>query len=198
MNVKKVIIEGTVPFCFMQDMGEDDLALLTILMQPTQDLKIRYSPSQVEYVPSEHGGKTAIYAFKISGVWSGRWEVLHQLVDVLNRHGATFSNAKAKDIEDTPSEWVDLQPEEVARMKTVYKYAVGSQQMPKGAEVLCVQMQGDQPQIWALVDPEETELESRHFIVFGTGHPIQGDYTYIGTYQVLGGAFIGHVFEALT
>lgn len=41
--------------------------------------------------------------------------------------------------------------------------------MPTGAEILVVQMQQDEPQMWALVDPDAS-LTERHFRIVGTGH----------------------------
>lgn len=84
----------------------------------------------------------------------------------------------------------------------IFKYPLETEgqqfiSLPKGAEVLTVQVQNSKPCIWALVNPELiTEL--REFRVFGTGHPIdcsRAELKYIGTYQLLEGRFIGHLFE---
>lgn len=92
--------------------------------------------------------------------------------------------------------------------------------MPEGAEILCVQTQSlgrslatqDEAQVflWALVDPT-AEKKPRHIFIHGTGMDIEeaeavasmvkglpvsgGATTYIGTFQLLGGNFVGHVFE---
>lgn len=69
--------------------------------------------------------------------------------------------------------------------------------VPKGAEILCVQVQDGAPCIWALVDDKEEE-ESMYIMTFGTGHPIRKDITlknHLGTYQLHGGNLIWHVFE---
>jgi hypothetical protein len=82
---------------------------------------------------------------------------------------------------------------------TVWKYAlevndINMIRMPMHSRILCVQAQHDSPGIWALVDPENP-LETRTFLVFGTGRRI--DYIdpshYIGTFQL--GALVFHVFE---
>jgi hypothetical protein len=85
--------------------------------------------------------------------------------------------------------------------KTIWKYDLepdGSViEMPQGAKPLSVQMQGDGPCLWALVDPEAAK-ESRRFHVAGTGHPLPdnlGDH--LGTFQMNGGALVFHVFELL-
>ena len=74
--------------------------------------------------------------------------------------------------------------------------------MPQGSEILTVQtdQKDNSPCIWALVDPEK-ELETRHFELFGTGHPVPYDMgverKYIGTYQYQKGEFVGHIFERI-
>jgi hypothetical protein len=84
-------------------------------------------------------------------------------------------------------------------MKTIYKYAAPIDDdltimMPAAAEVLCVQLQGAGPQIWALVDPSAPH-ELRRFHWRGTGHPADGLGRYVGTVQGAGGALIFHLFE---
>lgn len=68
--------------------------------------------------------------------------------------------------------------------------------MPKGANIFTVQTQNEIPCLWALVDPD-ADKEERIIEIFGTGHPINDeiDRIYIGTYQLMKGSFIGHVFE---
>lgn len=92
---------------------------------------------------------------------------------------------------------------------TIYKYPFDVTDdieipMPIGAEVLAVQVQvtprGEMPCIWARVDPSD-ETEVRHFRLVGTGHEVPefGDATlnYVGTFQMIGGAFVGHLFEVV-
>jgi len=68
--------------------------------------------------------------------------------------------------------------------------------MPKGAEVLCVQMQDGIPCMWAMVDTSTMERERRLFRILGTGHPADNDVgKYVGTYQMMGGSLVFHVFE---
>ena len=70
--------------------------------------------------------------------------------------------------------------------------------MPKGAEILCVQMQNNIPCIWAKVETEN-DNELRFIEVFGTGHRIDGntERKYIGTFQNPVGNIVFHVFELL-
>ena len=68
-------------------------------------------------------------------------------------------------------------------------------QMPAGAQVLAVQMQGDAPQLWAIVNESESVEEPRAFAIYGTGHPLPDDPgKYIATFQLSGIPFVGHVF----
>jgi len=88
-------------------------------------------------------------------------------------------------------------------MKTIWKFPIPGpmrfeQNMPAGAEILSVQMQGDAPQMWALVDPHAA-LELRVFQSFGTGHDVPPTAVkHLGTLQFDGGALIFHVFEMET
>ena len=67
-------------------------------------------------------------------------------------------------------------------------------QMPVGAKVLTVDMQGANPAMWVLCDPT-AKLETRRFRVAGTGHNIDYPVSYIGTFQMRGGALVFHLFE---
>lgn len=85
----------------------------------------------------------------------------------------------------------------------IYKYQLGLQveqeiEMPFGASILCVQTQKEIPYIWALVNENEKDSEYVCFHIIGTGNLITillGRY--VGTFQLSGGSFIGHVFEGV-
>lgn len=83
---------------------------------------------------------------------------------------------------------------------TIWKWTLqvaGTQQvlMPRAAKLLSVQMQGEMPQLWALIDPAEPR-ESRTIRIIGTGYPIDGDPgDYVGTFQMSNGALVFHVFS---
>lgn len=89
-------------------------------------------------------------------------------------------------------------------MLTTWKFPVQVEdefeiELPTGARILAVQSQGDPmlavPFVWALVDPSAPK-EKRLFRVAGTGHPIEEtNLTYIGTFQMRGGALVFHLFE---
>lgn len=68
--------------------------------------------------------------------------------------------------------------------------------MPEGAEILTIMVQNNQPCIWARVNTT-ADPEVRTFHVVGTGHEISDRYElrYVGSFQLVGGAFVGHVFE---
>lgn len=86
--------------------------------------------------------------------------------------------------------------------KQIWKFIVTPDgapiKMPKGAEILTVQSQGEQACVWALVDPNN-EMEERYFEVYGTGHNIHYDMginrKYINTFQLKGGSLVFHLFE---
>lgn len=87
-------------------------------------------------------------------------------------------------------------------MQTIWKYPfqntfIQTIDMPIGAEVLCIDRQHGNMCIWVKLIPHDKPVP-RTFITYGTGHemmPIKQKY--IGTFQVQGGTFIFHVFEAL-
>jgi hypothetical protein len=87
-------------------------------------------------------------------------------------------------------------------MKTIWKFPllvsdVNVLEMPKDATILSVQAQDDEPMLWALIEPEGPKT-SRVVLTFGTGHRVDDSpLRFIGTYQLRGGAFVGHVFEPL-
>lgn len=67
--------------------------------------------------------------------------------------------------------------------------------MPVGAQILSIQVQRDEPQLWALVDPEK-EKETRTLQIYGTGRDMP-DFPgkYLGSFQIAGETLIFHVFE---
>lgn len=85
----------------------------------------------------------------------------------------------------------------------IYKYNIPvvdffELELPIGAKILCVQTQNEMPCIWAMVDPSAAK-HPRRFSVIGTGHEIEFTTTlYIGTFQMMNGSFVGHLFELLT
>lgn len=88
-------------------------------------------------------------------------------------------------------------------MKTIWKYQAPIRgnldvHMPLGADILCVQTQYGEPNIWALVDPGAVSVK-RKFVWHGTGHSIDGSsLKYIGTVQLNNGNLVFHLFEDLT
>lgn len=82
---------------------------------------------------------------------------------------------------------------------TIYKYplTVTDEQelnIQADARILCCQMQGGHPCLWALVDPSARMTKRKIFIV-GTGNKVPERTIYIGTVQMLSGALVWHVFE---
>ena len=88
-------------------------------------------------------------------------------------------------------------------MLSIFKYPVLIQdhftlELPKDAKILTVQTQRGIPQLWAMVD-SEIGKEKRYFRLAGTGHPLGDDYlriiNYIGTFQMVNGTLVFHLFE---
>lgn len=86
-------------------------------------------------------------------------------------------------------------------MKTIHKYGLdicNDQliEMPCGGKILDVQVQYNDLQLWALVNPS-LPLQKRQIRIHGTGHDVSNDehLDYISTFQVHGGNLVFHVFE---
>lgn len=86
--------------------------------------------------------------------------------------------------------------------QVIFKYPLATVEeqvieMPKGAEILSLQVQNNLPTLWAMVDTE-APLEGRVFISVLTGGalkvPREG-LSFLGTAQMNNGAFVVHVFE---
>lgn len=86
-------------------------------------------------------------------------------------------------------------------MNVVWKYTLIvddnlNVELPLGAKVLSVQEQFGEPQMWVLVNQEQSTYETRKFRLAGTGHPIkENNISFIGTFQLYNGGFVGHLFE---
>ena len=87
--------------------------------------------------------------------------------------------------------------------KVIWKYKLRAVEkqclaIPKGAEILSVQLQGNNACLWALVNPEE-EKEIKTIGIFKTGNPIATDRQckFIDTIQLYNGELVFHVFELI-
>lgn len=87
-------------------------------------------------------------------------------------------------------------------MYSIWKYPLNTSgatelQMPAGAKVLSMQLQGGTPTLWALVDPTAPEV-ARSFHIVGTDWEFEfNPGNYVGTFQMAGGTFVFHVFEVV-
>lgn len=75
-------------------------------------------------------------------------------------------------------------------------------EMPQGAQIIRVGVQGRNTLIWAIVNPNEKETVQRRFKVVPTGLPFEhkASDTYLGTLDIndsLFGVLVLHVFEVL-
>ncbi len=84
-------------------------------------------------------------------------------------------------------------------MLTIYKYevpSIGNVMLPRNAEFLSVQAQGETLQSWWLVDTSE-QTEPVTLYVYGTGHKVSRNrMDYLGTCQLHGGSLVLHVFRS--
>lgn len=82
-------------------------------------------------------------------------------------------------------------------MMEVWKYHLSEDntiEMPRGAKILCLQMQNGKPTIWAMVNPKMPR-QKRRFMFVDTGETFDAHgLTYIGTVQDDVG-YVSHVFE---
>jgi hypothetical protein len=87
-------------------------------------------------------------------------------------------------------------------VKTIWKVElpIGGHEivpLPKGSKILTVQTQYEKLWFWALVDNEVKDYYEYHrFEIRGTGHDCTGLNVeeYFTSFQLKGGAFVGHVF----
>lgn len=69
-------------------------------------------------------------------------------------------------------------------------------QLPLGYCILTVQKQNSLPNIWALVDKEQKHLVDVKVVIYATGDEFPDDkgLNYQGTFQMLDGMIVYHVF----
>lgn len=86
-------------------------------------------------------------------------------------------------------------------MKQVWKYELSPDcvhEVPAGGKVLSAAQQGDDINLWILVNPEANK-ETRRFRVFPTGIDIEespeSELRFIQTVMLNGGNLVFHVFE---
>ena len=88
-------------------------------------------------------------------------------------------------------------------MLKVYKYQLNALELQelfvvKNAQILSVANQHERLCLWALLDGEETQFESRKILVVGTGHALpHGEFRFIGTVLFEGDSLVFHVFEKI-
>lgn len=66
---------------------------------------------------------------------------------------------------------------------------------PAGGEILTAQLQGDELQLWVMVNENSMYKTTRKIAIYGTGNPVPEPYgKYISTFQLHDGALVFHVF----
>ena len=85
-------------------------------------------------------------------------------------------------------------------MKRIFKWTLKVDdfqtiEVPNDTQFLTVQIQGAEPQVWGLCSPDAPK-KSVTIRIAGTGHPIDPNPgRYIGTFQMINGSLVFHVFE---
>lgn len=85
-------------------------------------------------------------------------------------------------------------------MKTIWKFPIEVTDrfelvLPVGARVIWVAAQGPEGAVlWAEVDTD-APTETRRFRLVGTGHALVEGLEYLGSFQLLSGSFVGHLYE---
>jgi hypothetical protein len=86
-------------------------------------------------------------------------------------------------------------------VRTIYKYPIDTLdqftvRMPKGAQVVHVDMQMGSAQMWAMVDTEQSDVP-RKFALRGTGHDCEDMpvSAHVGSFQMHGGRLVFHLFD---
>ena len=95
-------------------------------------------------------------------------------------------------------------------MRTIYKYSletVDTQiiEVPGifgiensfNKQFLCIDVQYGVPCLWCIVDTDSKQKGKIKLRIVGTGNPMPeflGNEDYLGSYQLLDGQFVGHVF----
>lgn len=68
-------------------------------------------------------------------------------------------------------------------------------EVPVGAQLLTVQMQGDDCCVWVLCK-EDAHNELRRIAIYGTGNPMpENPGNYLATFQLYGGSMVFHAFD---
>ena len=86
-------------------------------------------------------------------------------------------------------------------MQTVFKYPIPrletivELELPSCARILHVYPQGENLCVWALVNPHNKTTEIKRLRIAGTGHPIEGNWSYLTS--VHESVFVWHIFEEL-
>lgn len=97
-NLKDVDIRGVLPFdC---DNDAEMCWVLGKLNAPSTGLSIKWNGLQLPSVPNNHGGRTAMFEFHISGQEAVADAFLNRILAAVVNCGGKLTTATAKDIEN--------------------------------------------------------------------------------------------------
>jgi hypothetical protein len=96
-NVKRVLIEGTLPFDCYED--KDMQGYLALLNGPCVGIRIDWSDDVVEMRDNVHGGRTAFYGFRITGKEALAWGWFDAFYEAVRNLGGIIKRQEVVDIE---------------------------------------------------------------------------------------------------
>ncbi len=69
-------------------------------------------------------------------------------------------------------------------------------ELPINSEILDFQFQDEELKMWAIVNPDLTEMQKRKIRIIGTGHSFYNyQLQYLKTVQHMNGQLVWHIFE---
>jgi hypothetical protein len=101
-NVHEVRVEGFAPFDIATRAAAEPrvLALLANMNGPIFGLRIRFNPRPAAHEPNEFGGRTAFFAFEISGEEAVSAEGFVETCKAMRRLDVKFTRVDIRDIEN--------------------------------------------------------------------------------------------------
>ena len=105
---KEIKIDGCLPF----DVGGSDemIRILGNLALPCCGLRCAFEHKPFEMRPNEHGGKTAMFNFSITGIESASWDYLKKIIREVEACGGEIYDARARDNDEGNTRWTRLVP----------------------------------------------------------------------------------------
>lgn len=95
-NTKKIEITGSAPFDLYDHKPLQPM--LAFIAGPVSGMKLEWT-GQLGSVPNEHGGKTAVFAFKLTGREAVSWAWIDAFKKEIDAIGGRIGDDNTRDIE---------------------------------------------------------------------------------------------------